>query len=128
MTENPYYKCIDGKMQAILPIKDICEALEVKFKDLTSQVDYWKDRFESLTKSDKEYQKLKAERDSAMENLYRGFGISKEEDDKIRKWLLEHRKTHLRSGSLEYVFIPTSVGTIGKVRCSCGEEFTFCEL
>ena len=31
-------------------------------------------------------------------------------------------------GSYHYEFIPTSIGTIGKVVCNCGEEFVFCDF
>ena len=31
-------------------------------------------------------------------------------------------------GKYIYKFVPTSIGTIGKVVCSCGEEFTFQDL
>lgn len=31
-------------------------------------------------------------------------------------------------GNYSYIFIPTSIGIIGEIQCSCGEKFTFCEL
>lgn len=31
-------------------------------------------------------------------------------------------------GRLSYEFIPTSIGTIGTVKCSCGKTHTFAEL
>ena len=31
-------------------------------------------------------------------------------------------------GGMTYIFTPTSIGTVCKVKCSCGEEFCFREL
>lgn len=31
-------------------------------------------------------------------------------------------------GGMTYIFTPTSIGTVGKIRCSCGEEFCFRNL
>lgn len=128
MSDHTVYKTIDGEICTIPPIKDICKCLEIKFKDLSNQAAYWQDRFENLTKSDKEYQVLKEERDTAKADLFRGFGITEEEDKRIQDWLKEHKKTHLRGLGVSYVFTPTSLGTAGKIKCSCGEEFTFREL
>lgn len=64
------------------------------------------------------------------------FDTSKEEDTKIEKWKKKHlKKKHNGNtyfgaigGNWTYEFIPTSLGDIGTVKCSCDEEFTFREL
>lgn len=64
------------------------------------------------------------------------FLISEKEQENIQNWHLQHsqnRHTDSRfpgpiGGSLSYIFIPTSIGTIGKVRCSCGAEFVFRDI
>ena len=66
-------------------------------------------------------------------DYFRGFPISEEEDKKVKKWMNEHEKKCVRGhgcvgGKYIYKFVPTSIGTIGKVVCSCGEEFTFQDL
>ena len=69
-----------------------------------------------------------------------GFPVTEEEDKAIRKW----QETHLREkhpealedpsyfgaigGNWTYKFIPTSIGTIGEVKCSCGEKYCFSDL
>lgn len=79
-----------------------------------------------------------------MEDAYyhRGFPISKEEEENIQKWIHQHeneyhspRKTPFgtyRGGAIggcyTYTFTPTSIGTVGTIKCSCGKEYTFMEL
>lgn len=60
----------------------------------------------------------------------------------IREWELKHdaekhglktMEQRLRAGGCcggryTYQFVPTSIGTIGEVICSCGEKFTFQDL
>lgn len=73
---------------------------------------------------------------------YRGFPISEDEEHKINEWIEKHeREVHgiktyedkLAShgccgGGYTYEFVPTSIGTVGTVRCNCGAEFTFQEI
>ena|ERR1700690_4488086 len=61
------------------------------------------------------------------------FGHYKEQNLIIQKWIEEHDKakhinseqTHRYSGAIggayTYEFTPTSLGTVARVRCSCGE-------
>ena len=79
---------------------------------------------------------LKNRLDQMSDNYWRGFPISKEDDDRIKKWKEKHIKTKHNNnsyagaigGRFSYTFIPTSVGTIGTIKCSCGEEFTFQDI
>ena len=43
---------------------------------------------------------------------------------------LDHKLRRYGSvgGVYSYHFTPTSIGTVGKVKCSCGAEFTFQDL
>lgn len=82
---------------------------------------------------------MEAELKKAKEDLYRGFPISEKEQEKIREWELKHdaekhglktMEQRLRAGGCcggryTYQFVPTSIGTVGEVICSCGEKFTF---
>ena len=79
-----------------------------------------------------EMQQMKAELEKAKRDLYRGFGISEEEMEKISKWQEEHEaKVHnLKTlkqrafsggaigGGYTYEFIPTSIGVIGTCKCN----------
>lgn len=64
------------------------------------------------------------------------FIITDKEEAAIKKWQKKHVKEKHNGnnysgaigGRYTYEFIPTSIGDIGIVRCSCGEEFCFKEL
>lgn len=70
------------------------------------------------------------------------FSISPEEHQRIKEWIKEHNKKfhnidadkgEIRysgaiGGSFNYIFTPTSIGTVGTIKCICGEEFTFQDL
>ena len=69
---------------------------------------------------------LKEEIEETRKDLYRGFPITIAENERITKWQDEHiQKYHggnpyagAIGGRFEYLFIPTSIGTIGT--CFCG--------
>ena len=70
------------------------------------------------------------------EQLY-GFEPTEREDVKIREWKEKHNnEAHNGSyayagaigGRYTYEFTPTSIGTIGVVKCICGAEFVFRDL
>lgn len=91
---------------------------------------------------DNELLRMEAELKAVKEDYYRGFPISEEEQKSIREWMDKHDEEahHARTlgdklklggccgGRYTYKFIPTSIGTIGTVKCSCGAEFTFQEM
>lgn len=63
--------------------------------------------------------------------------ILQEENKIITEWIKKHNlKKHgsetvycgAIGGGMTYIFTPTSIGTVGKIRCSCGEEFCFRNL
>ena len=91
---------------------------------------------------DNELLRMEVELKAMKEEYYRGFPISEEEQKSIREWVDKHDKEvhHARTlgdklklggccgGRYSYHFVPTSIGTIGTVKCSCGAEFTFQDL
>lgn len=91
---------------------------------------------------DEEIQKLQAEIDKLKTELkekkkgYTEFVITPEENNEINKWIDKHiNEKHGGShyagaigGRFTYKFIPTSIGEIGEIVCSCGESFCFREL
>ena len=88
---------------------------------------------------DEEMAAMKAKLDKMQENYYRGFPISDEEKKRIEEWKDRHDEEVHNAHSLidkvklggccggryTYEFVPTGIGTIGTVKCSCGAEFTF---
>lgn len=113
-------------------------------------IKYWLDHYkQNLEDAQKQVRKLREEYDKEEEvaklkkhielleeENRNGFPIAKEEHDKIREWQQEHVKEKHEGnsyagaigGNYTYEFIPTSIGTIGTVKCSCGEEFCFRKL
>ena len=91
---------------------------------------------------DEELSTMKMKLDRMQKDYYRGFPISEEEQDRIEEWMNKHDKEvhnahtlneKLRldgccGGRYSYHFVPTSIGTIGTVKCSCGAEFTFQDM
>ena len=85
---------------------------------------------------------MRRQLEKMQQEYYRGFPISEEEQKSIREWVDKHDKEvhHARTlgdklklggccgGRYSYHFVPTSIGTIGTVKCSCGAEFTFQDL
>lgn len=75
-------------------------------------------------------------------DYYRGFPISEKEEKSIREWINKHdeevhgchtseeklRRGGAIGGTYTYEFIPTSIGTIGTIKCSCGATFTFQDM
>lgn len=91
---------------------------------------------------DNELYRMKKSLEEMQKKYNRGFPISKQEEDKINKWIENHeaevhhchsiddrlRRGGCIGGTYTYEFIPTSIGTIGTIKCSCGAEFTFQEM
>lgn len=91
---------------------------------------------------DNELSRMESELKTMKEDYYRGFPISEEEQESIREWMDKHDEEvhHARTlgdklklggccgGRYTYEFTPTSIGTIGTVKCSCGAKFTFQDM
>lgn len=91
---------------------------------------------------DNELLRMEAELKAMKEDYYRGFPISEEEQKSIREWMDKHDEEvhHARTlgdklklggccgGRYTYKFTPTSIGTIGTVKCSCGAKLKFREI
>lgn len=79
---------------------------------------------------DKELQEMEEKYLEMRADYYRGFPISEEEEKSIDNWIDEHEKKckgghGAVGGKYTYHFIPTSIGVIGTIKCSCGKEFDF---
>lgn len=84
---------------------------------------------------DDEVIRLQNELEGMQKDYNRGFPISEKEYNAIQCWIDKHDKAvHHGStkacagGRYSYRFLPTGLGTIGVVRCSCGAEFTFQDM
>ena len=108
----------------------LIKELGERFTQLKSQNDWLANenrRLKSEHYKDEELAKLKSEN----EQLRKGFHISPEEEQKIKKWLGTHECTCRgitkgRVSSFRFDIIP-SIGYNGYVKCTCGKEFCFYE-
>ena len=114
-------------------------------RSFRTQIDYLQTenaKIKSEKYKDEELAEMKRELDEAREALRRGFELRESECKAIEGWKREHEeKEHgaktveqrirlqgVSGGRYSYEFVPTGIGTIGKVRCSCGAEFCFRDL
>lgn len=91
---------------------------------------------------DKELSEMKDKLDKMQKAYYRGFPISEEEQKRIEEWKDRHDEEVHNAHSLidkvklggccggryTYEFVPTGIGTVGTVKCSCGAKFTFQDM
>ena len=132
--------------------RDVCEMLRSLrkpdidgcFKDIKAYIEMCEnDRKVALDKvaewnKDEEIQKLKEEIKELKTKKNKGmtFVIDEEETKAISEWIDKHieekhngsRYAGAIGGRFTYRFVPTSIGEIGEVVCSCGETFCFREL
>lgn len=62
--------------------------------------------------------------------------FNKTEMSAVESWIEKHIEekhggnTYARAigGRFSYVFVPTSLGVIGTIRCGCGEEYCFRDI
>lgn len=134
-----------GKFIEILPATEIADMIVTKFNRQEKENELLREENKRLKEDaykDSEIARLKEQNDNLFNDLCRGFGISEAEAKSIENWKQTHEATvhNLTTyeqrlgaggaigGTYSYHFIPTSIGTIGTVRCNCGEEFTFRDL
>ena len=61
------------------------------------------------------------------------FTISDDEHSDISQWIEKHKDIckmpSAIGGQFAYIFTPTSIGDLGKIKCNhCGESYTFRKL
>ena len=126
-------------------VPKILDELKEEYYSDQKVIKYLREEIEKLKAEnykDKELAALKEEMEDYKEQLRYGFGISKEERDSIREWQKKHEEEVHRAktteqrlrlqgvsgGRYKYIFVPTTIGTSGVVKCSCGAEFQFQEI
>ena len=131
-TEFPHIR--DGKWVKVPEINKIAEQLVERYQYQSEQYELLKEENEKLKSNiweKEEISKLKSERDLYQKQLTFGFGITEEENEKIKQWISnrEDKNTGAIGGRYEYRFFPTSIGVVCKiVDTTNNESFTFREL
>ena len=120
-----------------VPFDKLLEAIEKKYnreRNFSEHLREELDKVKDEKYKDNELQEIKQELETMRKEYYRGFPISKEEDEKIKTFIKKHNEMHgsyhgCIGGGYTYKFCPTSIGTSGSIICNrCKEEFEFQEL
>ena len=123
---------MDNFNKHIKEIVATVEAQDVVISALREENEFLKNKYDE----NEEIKELKRRlREESYKNL-NGFPITEEEVQVIEKWQKKHeQEAHNGSsyagaigGRYSYHFVPTSIGTSGTIRCSCGAEFEFQEI
>ena len=116
-------------------IKGILQDLYNQYRAIDLRNKYLEEentRLKTDAYKDEEVAKMKKMYDSMSADYYRGFPISKEEDEKIREWeekLIGDVDMKINSARFYYEFYPTPLGTAGYVIDGItGEKFCFKEI
>lgn len=146
-----FYTSVDGEFTKLADMDTACEEF---IKNVKYHYEHCKAVNDRLKKEnaelkdehykDEELQKWKAIAEEARADCNRGFPISEREWEAVKAWMEQHdREAHSLDsdidaaftkrggaigGNYKYEFVPTSIGVVGTVICSCGESFTFQEL
>lgn len=100
------------------------------------------ERLHSAYDKDAAVAELKQELKELRDMYACAFCITKEQQERIDAWKKEHdgevhgiwtaddriRAGGCCGGRYTYIFVPTSIGTSGTIRCHCGAEFEFKEI
>ena len=137
------YTCyVDGKL---LSLDDLVRGIKAYIQSIEQRNTYLEKENKKLKDEhfkDKSIAKMSQELKEATDDLYRGFPISEKEMESINIWEEKHEiekhglvteKMRMKfqgccGGKYTFEFVPTSIGTIGTVKCSCGDSFTFQDL
>lgn len=116
--------------------KRVKDALQIVIEELQSkdtQIDILQNKLDNFNMQDE-----LIEKDKIISQLMnrKCFDITENEQKAIDEWVEKHtQEKHNGShysgaigGRYTYEFTPTSIGTVGVIKCSCGDEFTFKEL
>lgn len=127
----------DKFTEAVEAINSGYEQLEEQVQSLKIKCDDLQAKLNDQYANDKEITRLEKIIDKQESEFQYGFVITKEENNAIVEWKRKHNLEKHGSetvyygaigGGMTYIFVPTSIGTMGTVRCSCGEEFCFRDL
>lgn len=145
--KNKYtsYNLEKGEHITVHPFEECLMAMQKRYEDAEAAIEKLEKENKALKDEhykDEKLQRMQEELTSLRRAIYRGFPISEEDQKRITRWQKEHDKEahgitdikgHLAKagaigGDYTYEFVPTSIGTFGSVKCTCGAKFEFQEV
>lgn len=118
--------------KTIHPLDESLDSIKTRFEELVQANQSLSGRLQELKQekwADERLIEMKDKLKTMSEEYYRGFPISAEVESRINEWKKNHRHNGgAIGGTFTYEFIPTSIGTIGTIKCACGDSFTFEDL
>ena len=145
MGEYSTYDTETGEFTQVYELEKCLRAIRVRNSDNERHIKYLEEENKKLKENnykDEELSKMKQQLDEMQKDYWRGFPISKDEENAIEEWKKKHDEdvhglttNNLRmkaegvsGGRYSYHFVPTALGTSGVIKCSCGAKFEFQEI
>lgn len=142
---SEYTTYFNGEYTNVYDLDDCLRAIKCRNQDNEDTIEYLRKENKRLKEEnykDDELQKMKTQLEKMKADYWRGFPITEDEKKAIEEWKKKHEeevhglttdKMRLRAqgisgGRYSYHFVPTTIGTSGVIRCSCGAEFEFREI
>lgn len=137
----------DGKFNMILSLQECLHGIEVRYNKICAENVKLKNENEKLKNGYFELEYIKKCKDEIQElneilSQKHFFDISEDEQQRIDDWCKKHdeekhgadyKNNKFRyggaiGGAYTYCFTPTSIGVIGSIKCTCGDEYIFREI
>ena len=137
MTDKTEYIIDDNRVvHEVKPVDELCDSIKLKYNNLLKKYERLEkenERLKSETYKDEEVAHFKKLIANLNKQVNHGFYISDEEFEKIVAFTNEHDVMHGLAGGISgryvFSFLPTSVGTVGTVKCTqCDGICAFREL
>ena len=131
---SEYTKCLGrGEFVHVYDLEKCLLSIRTRDEDKSERIKCLEEANKKLKDEaykDNELQKMKDSLEQMRADYYRGFPITEQEMSFIKEWKKKHEEEvhNGKYGSYSYHFYPTSIGTSGVIRCSCGAEFEFQEI
>lgn len=136
-----YYTHYNGEWTQVYDLDKCIRAIQCRNEDNVKRIKYLEEENRKLKEEyskDEEIQSMQKRLDEMQKDYWRGFPISEEEQKAIDEWKKKHdeeahgymrmRAEGCGGGRYAYQFVPTSLGTSGVIKCSCGARFEFQEI
>lgn len=144
MHKGEFFVVRDGEMINVPVYETLLEQTRLRFEAYENEAKRLREKVRDLEDeayADKRLAEMQEKVDKAYRDLARGFDMSEEETQAVSSWQRQHlledhgidmdenpKYGGAIGGGWTFMFTPTSIGVIGKVRCHCGKTMTFREL